>query len=55
MLFNFLDTDGARIKRRGWASKFDLEADLCGPAAVPAFPRALLVSELENGGVVAAF
>lgn len=43
---------------RGGAGLLNLtwrQADLCGPAAVPAFPRALLVSELENGGVVAAF
>ena len=40
--------------RRGRASEFRLQTDLCRPAAVPTLPRPLLLSELENGGVVAA-
>ena len=40
--------------RSGGASGFHFEADLCRPAAIPTLPRSLLLSELENGGVVAA-
>ena len=40
--------------RSGGASGFHFEADLCCPAAIPTLPRPLLLSELVNGGVVAA-
>ena len=44
-----------RGRRGRRASKFHFEADLCRPAAVPTLPRRRLLSDVEDGGVVAAF
>jgi hypothetical protein len=52
LFFDFVDT---KDKTSRQTSKFDLEADLCGPAAVPTLPRPFLFTELEDGGVVGVF